>query len=300
MEQYIHTAANFSEGRRNDVVEAVVDQIRNVEGVRLVGYFPDADFNRTVIEAIGRPEPLKRALLAVCGKAVELIDMRTQRGSHPRIGAMDTIPLFPFKNITKEECIRHADQIGREIHESLKIPVYFSGLNASTTERASIDYIRKGQYEGLLKEAHLPHRAPDLGPAALDERAGAVIVSAGTRALVAVNVILNTNDLSIAKKIAKIVRGPSGGFTTVRSVGLAFEERQKVAVSMNMFDYEQTPIYRAFELIKLEAERYGVTVGGTQIVGMLPQEAVVNSLEYYLGLEDFDRNQILENHLYHI
>lgn len=300
MEQYIHTAANFSEGQRTEVIEAIVDQIRNVEGVKLIDIFPDADFNRTVIEAIGRPEPLKKALFNVCQKAVELIDMRVQKGSHPRIGAMDTIPLYPFKNITKEECVKHAYEIGQEVHKKLNIPVYFAGLNAKTPERASIDYIRKGQYEGLLKEAHLPHRAPDLGPAALDEKAGAVIVSAGARALVAVNVILNTTDLNIAKKIAKIVRGPSGGFTTVRSVGLSFEDRGQVAVSMNMFDYEQTPIYRAFELIKFEAARYGISIAGTQLVGMLPQEALVNSLEYYLGLENFNRNQILENHLFDI
>lgn len=300
MEQYIHTAANFSEGQKMEVVEAIVGQIKNVEGVKLVGFFPDADFNRTVIEAIGRPGPLKKALFNVCRKAVELIDMRTQKGSHPRIGAMDTIPLYPFKNIAKEECIKHADEIGHEIHEKLKIPVYFAGLNAGAPERASIDYIRAGQYEGLLKEAHLPNRAPDLGPPALDEKAGAVIVSAGSRALVAVNVILNTDNLNIAKKIARIVRGPSGGFTTVRSIGLPFENRGQVAVSMNMFDYEQTPVYRTFELIKSEAARYGITVAGTQLVGLLPQEALVNSLEYYLRLENFDRDQILENHFYGI
>lgn len=300
MARLIHTAANFSEGRRKEVYEAVVDEVRKGKNVKLCGYFPDADFNRTVIEAIGEAEAIEEVFFNVCKKATELIDMRLQKGDHPRIGAMDTIPLFPFKNITPEECKEIAARLGRRIYEELKVPVYFSGLNASNAERTSIDYIRKGQYEGLLKDAHLPERAPDLGDNGIDERAGAVILSAGTRALVAVNVILDTDNLEIAKKISKIVRGPSGGFTTVRSVGLKFEERKQTVVSMNMFDYEKTPVYRAFELIKMEAKRYGVNVAGSQLVGMLPQEALINSMEYYLQLEDFDRSQILENHMFEI
>ncbi len=294
---YIHAVPNFSDGRRTEVIESVVGALRDVEGVKLVDYFPDPDFNRTVIEVIGKPGPLKEALLKMAGVSIRLINMAEQSGSHPRIGAQDTIPLFPLKDITVEDCKALAEEIGQEVFKRYRVPVYFSGENARTPERKSLDYIRAGQFEGLKKAAHLPERAPDIGPAALHPTAGAVIVSAGASGLVAFNVILATNNLEIAKSIARIVRGPSGGFTTVRSVGLKFTERNQVAVSMNMFDYQQTPLYRTYELVKLEAARYGVPVVGTQLVGTVPQESLVNSLEYFLRLEGFKREQILENHL---
>lgn len=294
---YIHAVPNFSDGRRKEVIESVVGALGHVEGVKLVDYFPDPDFNRTVIEVIGKPGPLQEALLKMAGESIRLINMAEQAGSHPRIGAQDTIPLFPLKDITVEDCKALAEEIGQEVFKRYGVPVYFSGENARTPERKSLDYIRAGQFEGLKKVAHLPERAPDIGPAALHPTAGAVIVSAGASGLVAFNVILGTDNLEIAKSIAKIVRGPSGGFTTVRSVGLKFTERNQVAVSMNMFDYQQTPLYRTYELVKLEAARYGVPVVGTQLVGTVPQESLVNSLEYFLQLEGFKREQILENHL---
>jgi len=297
MAKYIQAVPNFSEGRRTEVVEAIVDQVRNLKGVKLVDYFPDPDFNRTVVTLIGEPKPLKEALLNLSGKSIELIDMETQRGSHPRIGAQDTIPIFPLKNITLEECIDLAEEIGQEVYRRFGVPVYFTGENARCTDRKALDFIRKGQYEGLKEVAHTDERKPDIGPAALHPTAGAVIVSAGTNPLVAFNVILDTPNVEIAKKIAKAMRGPSGGFTTVRSVGLKFEERNQVCVSMNMFDYVKTPLYRTFELVKIEAKRYGVNVAGSELVGVIPQESLVNSLEYFLGLEDFNRSQILENHL---
>ncbi|MGE5577440.1 MAG: glutamate formimidoyltransferase [Syntrophothermus sp.] len=298
MQKYIQAVPNFSDGRRKEVIEAVVDQARNIPGVKLLDYAPDPDFNRTVVTLIGQPQPLKEALLNMAGKSIELINMEEQTGSHPRIGAQDTIPIFPLKNITLGECVNLAEEIGQEVYKRFKVPVYFTGENARTPERKVLDYIRQGQYEGLKKVAHTPERAPDIGPAALHPTAGAVIVSAGTNPLVAFNVILGTDNLEIAKSIARIVRGPSGGFTTVRSVGLRFEERKQVVVSMNMFDYVATPLYRTFEVIKMEAARYGVPVVGTQLVGVVPMESLVNSLEYFLQLEGFDRNQILENHLY--
>lgn len=295
--RFIHAVPNFSEGRRTDVIEAIVGELRDIEGVKLIDYYPDPDFNRTVIEVIGKPEPLKEALLNMAGKAFELINMEEQRGDHPRIGAQDTIPIIPLANISLEECIEIAEEIGRQIVERYQVPVYFSGENARNELRKSLDFIRKGQYEGLKEMIHLPERAPDLGPAALHPTAGATIVSAGMTGLVAVNVILGTTDLNIAKTIAKAVRGPSGGFSTIRSIGLFFEERGQVAVSMNMFDTNKTPIYRAFTLIEAEANRYGVPVVATQIIGTLPQEALVGCAEYFLKLENFNRDQIIENHL---
>lgn len=297
MKQYIHAVPNFSEGKRKAVVETVVDQFRNRPGVKLVGYFPDPDFNRTVIEAIGEPAPMKEALLSMTSKAMEHINMEEQRGAHPRIGAQDTIPIYPLKNITLQECVALAEEIGHEIFTRFGLPVYFSGENARTPERKSLDYIRKGQYEGLKKVAHLPERAPDIGPARLHPTAGAVIVSAGMRPLVAFNVVLNTDSLQVAKDIAKTVRGPSGGFSTVRAVGLKLEARNLVAVSMNMFDYEATPLYRTYELVKVEAARRGVTVLETELVGTLRQEALVLVAEHYLQLRGLQRTQILENNL---
>jgi len=297
MAKYIHAVPNFSQGRDAGVVEAIVEPLRNVEGVKLVSYFPDPDFNRTVVEVIGRPGPLKEALLNMAGQSYKRIDMNQQVGTHPRIGAQDTIPLFPLKDISLEDVKQLAEEIGREIFERYQVPVYFSGENARTLERRDLDYIRKGQYEGLKQVAHLPERAPDIGPAALHPTAGATIVSAAASGLVAVNVILGTADLALAQSIAKMVRGPSGGFSTIRAIGLSFEERKQVAVSMNMFDTGKTPIYRAFELIKLEAHNRGVPVVGTQIVGTLRQEALVNVAEFYLMLENFKRDQIIENHL---
>ena len=188
-------------------------------------------------------------------------------------------------------------RLGVKFFKRFNVPVYFTAENSRAPERRSLDFIRRGQYEGLKLVAHTESRRPDIGPAALHPTAGAMIVSAGTNPLVAFNVILDTPNLDIAQKISKIVRGPSGGFTTVRSIGLTFSERKQVCVSMNMFDYEKTPMYRTHELVKMEAARYGVNVVGSEIVGVVSLESLVNSLEYYLGLENFDRTQILENHL---
>ncbi len=297
MSQYIHAVPNFSDGTRADVIEAIVAEIRDAEGVKLIGFYPDADFNRTVIEAIGKPANLKEALLNMASKSYELIDMEKQSGAHPRIGAQDTIPIFPLANITLEECVALAEEIGAEIYKRFEVPVYFSGDNARAEERKTLDYIRKGQYEGLKEVAHLPERAPDIGPAALHPSAGATIVSAATTGLVAVNVVLDTTDVKIAKAIAKNVRGPSGGFSTIRAVGFPLSDRNQVAVSMNMFDTVNTPIYRVYQVVESEAKRWGVPVVGTQIVGMLPQEALISCAEHFLKLEDFDRDQIVENHL---
>ena len=293
--QYVHAVPNFSTGKDPEVFAAVVDQIRTAPGVKLIDYFPDADFNRTVIECLGEPQPLKAALLAMAGKSYELIDMEKQQGKHPRIGAQDTIPVFPLRNITLEECAALAEEIGAEVWERYKVPVYFSGENARTPERKELSFIRKGQYEGLKEVAHLPERAPDLGPAKLHPTAGATIVSAAKANLVAVNMILNTQDLEIAKSIAKMVRGPSGGFSTIRAVAFKPDGYDYAAVSMNMFDTANTPIYRVFQLVDNEAKRFGLTIVGTQICGTLHQSDLIDSAAYFLRVVDFKENQILEN-----
>ena len=297
MAQYVHSVPNFSEGRRHEVIAEIVDQLRDRDGVKLIGHYPDPDFNRTVVEVIGQPAPLKEALLDMAGRSYDLIDMEKQRGDHPRIGAQDSIPLFPLANITLQECVDLAEEIGKELFERYAVPVYFTGENARCEERKDLDFIRRGQYEGLKEVAHLPERAPDIGPAKLHTTAGATIVSAAADGLVAVNVMLGTKDLALAKSIAKMVRGPSGGFASVRAIGLPLTERGVVAVSMNLFDTTAVPIYRVFNLIECEAARHGIAVVGTQIVGTLPQEALVNCAEYFLRIEKFDREQIIENHI---
>jgi len=297
MTQFIHAVPNFSEGKREAVIEEIVAPLKGIAGVKLIDFFPDPDFNRTVVEVIGKPGPLGESLLNMAGKAYELIDMEQQHGAHPRIGAQDTIPLFPLANITVEACVALAEDIGRQIYERYGVPVYFCGENARSEQRKDLDFIRRGQYEGLKKVAHLPERAPDIGPAALHPTAGATIVSAAEKGLVAVNVILDTHDLEIAKTIARNIRGPSGGFSTIRAIGLAFKEQDRVAVSMNIFDTDKTPIYRVFNVIELEARRHATAVIGTEIVGALPQEALINCAEYFLRLQHFNRQQIIGNHL---
>lgn len=302
--KYILAVPNFSDGRNSDVIEAITNQIKNREGVKLVSVEPEHDFNRTVVTILGEPEPLKEALIAMAGKSYELIDMAEQKGTHPRIGGQDTIPLFPFKNISIEEVTELAEEIGNEIFEKYKVPVYFSSENAKTEEKKSISFIRKGQYEGLkaiLEDPTHPDyeaRKPDLSvDGKLDPKLGATIVSADMEGLTAYNVFLATEDLSIAKAIAKVVRGPSGGFSTVRAVGIKFPEREGVVVSMNMFDCGQTPLYRTFELVKLEAQKYGIPVTGSELVGPVKLEYLLNNLNHYLGLQGLRNEQILETHL---
>lgn len=302
--KYILAVPNFSEGRRQDVIDAITGVFKDREGVTLVSVEPEYDFNRTVVTVLGEPQALKEALIDMAGKSYELIDMREQKGSHPRIGGQDTIPLFPFRNISLEEVVQIAEEIGHELFEKYKVPIYFAAANARTEDKKSISFIRQGQYEGLkalLEDKNHPDyeaRKPDLSvDGKLDPKYGATIVSADTEGLTAYNVFLATEDVNIAKQIAKAVRGPSGGFSTVRAVGIKFPERDGVVVSMNMFDCGKTPLYRAYELVKLEAQKYGVAVTGSEIVGPVKLEYLLNNLEHYLGLQGLRWDQILETHL---
>lgn len=302
--KYILAVPNFSDGRRKDVIEAIVNEVKSVEGVKLISYEPEHDFNRTVITCIGEPGPLKEAMMNMAAKSYELIDMREQEGSHPRIGGQDTIPLFPFKNVELDEVQELAEEIGKELHEKHGVPIFFSGVNSRNEKRKALGYIRKGQYEGLkelLDDENHPDREarkPDLSKdGKLDPKMGATIVSADMEGLTAYNVFLGTEDLSIAKKIGKAVRGPSGGFSTIRAVGLKFPDHEGVVVSMNMFDCGKTPLYRAYNFVKNEAARYGVPVTGSEIVGPVKLEYLLNSLEYFLGLENFEVSSIMETHL---
>lgn len=302
--QYILAVPNFSEGVREEVYQAVADTLRNRQGVKLISVEPEEDFNRTVLTVIGEPGPMKEALIVMAAKSYELIDMKVQKGSHPRIGAQDTIPIFPLLNISLEECVDLAEEIGKELFETYGVPIYFTGQNARTEDKKTLSYIRKGQYEGLkalLEDEANPERQgrePDLSKdGKLSPEMGATIVSADQEGITAYNVFLGTENLEIAKKIAQALRGPSGGFSTVRAIGIKFPEREGVVVSMNMEDCSQTPLYRAYELIKMEAGKYGVPVTGSEIVGPVKLDYIVNNAVHYLGLEGFDLRQILEYHL---
>lgn len=307
--QYVLAVPNFSNGKDNEVIEAIVDEVRKVDSIKLVSYEPEEDFNRTVVTFIGEPKPVKEALVNMAAKAAQLIDMRNHKGTHPRIGAQDTLPIFPFKDITIEECVDLAKEIGNELYLKTQIPIYFAGEAACSQERKAFAYIRAGQYEGLrelLKECkdnderkeEYENRKPDLSiDGLISDTAGATICSAETDGLTAYNVFLGTENLQIAKEIAKGLRGPSGGFSTVRAVGIKFTEREGVVVSMNLLDCSKTPMHRAFEFVKREAERYGVMVTGTELVGPMKLDYILDSFQYFLRLEGFKKEQVLETHL---
>jgi glutamate formiminotransferase len=308
MAKYILSDPNFSDGTHSEVIEKIIDQFRGRPGVKLIGYEPDPDFDRLPAELLGRPEAMKEALLDAAGAAYELIDMEKQRGRHPRIGAVDTIEIYPAKDITIEECREFAEDLGQELFKRYAVPIYFTGKNARRPENEGLTFIRKGNYEGL-KEAVLkdPDRSPDLGPAKLHPRAGATIVGAVEDHDAYFNVVLDTTDLAIAKKLASYVRGKTGGFTNIQGViGLPQTHRRTgkacVAVSCEISNPLKTPIHRVYNLLKDEAARYGVNVLAGQICGTIGAEVLVQTAEWYLKLEGINgpwdyKSQILENHL---
>jgi glutamate formiminotransferase len=308
MASYILSDPNFSDGTHPEVIEAIIDQLRGRDGVKLIGYDPDPDFDRLPAEVIGRPEAIKEALLAAAGKAYELIDMEKQHGHHPRTGAVDTIEIYPAKNITIDECKEFAEDLGQELYERYDVPIYFTGKNARRPENEGLTFIRKGNYEGLKEAIHVdPERAPDIGPPKLHPTAGATIVGALEEHDAYFNVLLDTTDLSIAKKLASYVRGKHGGFTNIQGViGLPQTHRRTgkacVAVSCEITNPLKTPLHRVYNLLKAEAARFGVNVIAGQICGTIEAEVLVQTAEWYLQLEGINgpwdyKNQILENHL---
>jgi glutamate formiminotransferase len=288
---------NFSEGRRQEIVEAIADTIRAVEGVRLLDYSSDRSHNRSVFTFIGSPEAVKAAAFASCSRATELIDMTKHKGEHPRMGATDVIPFVPIKDIGVEECIELSRELAEKIASKLSIPVYLYEDSATRPERKNLANIRKGQFEGMMEKIKDPEWAPDFGKPEIHPTAG--VVAVGTRMpLIAYNINLDTSDIKIADKIARLIRERGGGLQNVRAIGVMLEDRNLAQVSINMVNYEKTALYRAFEMVKMEAKRYGVNIVGSEIVGLTPMKALIDVAEYYLQLENFDSNkQILENYL---
>ncbi|TYP52432.1 glutamate formimidoyltransferase [Thermosediminibacter litoriperuensis] len=293
MKKIVECVPNISEGRRTEVIETIVDEVRKVEGVKLLDVNPDESHNRTVITFVGEPEAVKKAAFALCAKAAELIDMEKHKGEHPRIGATDVIPFIPVSNVTMEECVELANELGQEIAEKLGIPVYMYEEAAKIPERKSLPNIRKGEYEGLKQEITKPERRPDYGPPRMHLTAGATVVGA-RQFLIAYNINLDTDDVKIAKKIANSIREAKGGYKYVRAMGVMIEGRNVAQVTINMLNYTGTPLFRVFETVKSEAARYGVNVIGSEIVGLVPVQALLDVADFYLRLENFDRKQVLE------
>jgi glutamate formiminotransferase/formiminotetrahydrofolate cyclodeaminase len=286
---------NFSEARRPEVVEAIVQTLQAVPGIHLLDRHSDTDHNRTVLTFIGRPDSVSEAAFQAIRKASELIDLNHHTGEHPRIGATDVVPFVPINDITMPECVELARKLGHRVGDELHIPVYLYEEAATRPERQNLENIRKGQYEGLKTEIETdPNRAPDFGPAHLGS-AGATVIGA-RHPLIAFNVYLTTDDISIAQKIAKAVRNSSGGMHYVKALGLLVDGRAQV--SMNLTNYRQSPIGRVVEFIRREAQRYGVSIHHSELVGLTPQEALIDASTWYLQLDGFTPDQILERRLY--
>jgi len=296
MRRLVECVPNFSEGRRKEIIDQIVAEITGVKGAQLLDVQMDADHNRAVVTFAGEPEPVEEAAFRAVKKAAELIDMEEHQGEHPRIGATDVVPFVPLRGVTMEECVQMAKRLGERIGAELSIPVYLYEKAATRPERKDLAYIRRGEYEGLKETIESdPDREPDYGPRQLG-KAGATVVGARDP-LIAYNVYLNTGDVEIAQKIARAIRHSSGGLRYVKALGVYTAQRGLAQVSMNMTNYHQTPLYRVFEMIRREAARYGVAVVGSEIVGLVPEGALLESAEYYLRLEDLSEEQLLERQL---
>jgi len=294
MSTLVECVPNFSEGRDKSKVDAIVDAMK-IDGVYLLDREMDADHNRCVITLVGEREPIQEAAIRGVGKAAELIDLTKHQGAHPRMGAADVVPFIPIEGVTIEDCVAMARHVGAEISKRYQIPVYLYEAAATSPQRTNLENIRRGQFEGIRDEITTnPARKPDFGEPRVHPTAGATVVGA-RKFLIAYNVFLNTTDVDIAKKVAKAVRFSSGGFRFVKGAG--FLVRGMAQVSMNLTDFEQTPVHRVFEFVKREAARYGVAPVSSEIVGLIPKKALEQAAEWFLQVENFDSSLILENRL---
>jgi glutamate formiminotransferase len=297
MSRLIECVPNFSEGRDLSKVDALVETMSSVAGAWILDRSSDADHNRSVITLAGKPEAVAEAAIRGAGKAMELIDMTRQSGVHPRIGATDLIPFVPLEDVSMEECVALARRVGQELWDRYRIPVYFYEAAATRPERVNLENVRKGQFEGLHEEAlRNPGRSPDIGGPRLHPTAGATAVGA-RKVLIAYNIYLNTGDVSVAKGIARAIRSSGGGLANVKAIGVKIESRGLSQVSINLTDFEVTPLHRVFEMVKREAERRGYAAVGSEIIGLVPRKALELSRGYDLQLENFSPARVLENRL---
>ena len=297
MRQLVECVPNFSEGRDAARIDAIVQAVLTVPEVVLLDREADADHNRSVLTFVGPPTAVAEAAFRAVEKAVALIDLTTQRGAHPRIGAADVVPFIPIEGVTLEECVQLAERLGADIWSKLKVPVYLYEAAARRPERTNLENIRRGQFEALVQEmGAVPARDPDIGDPVCHPTAGATVTGA-RKFLIAYNINLNTPDVAIAKRIAKTIRFSSGGFRYVKSMGVMLASRNLAQVSINLTDFEQTPMHVVFEAVRREAERYGVAVAGSEIVGLIPRKAIELSAEYFLRFENFRPELVLENRI---
>lgn len=296
MARLIQCVPNFSEGRDKEKLEKILDEVRGLEDVKLLDYSMDKDHNRSVVTFIGEPEAVVEAAFKACKKAAELIDLQNHTGEHPRMGATDVIPLIPISDIDMDECVELSKELGKRIGDELGISVYLYEKSASTSERENLAKVRKGQYEAMADKLKREGWEPDFGPIELNKRAGVTAVGA-RMPLVAFNINLDTSDISIAKKIAKVIRASGGGYAFTKALGIEITERNIAQVSMNMVDYSKSSLFRVFDTVEREARRYGVNVIGSEIIGLVPMNALIDVADYYLRLEDFDYSQILEKRM---
>ena len=296
MKKILECVPNFSEGRDLEKIEKIVDSFRGRADVKLLDYQLDKDHNRLVVTLVGTPEAIKPAVIAAMGVAIELIDMRQHEGQHPRMGAIDVVPFIPVKNVSMTEAVDISKEVAREVSETYSLPVFLYERSARSPERQNLAAIRKGEFEGMAAKIRDPKWYPDFGPKEIHPTAGVTAVGA-RMPLVAFNVNLDTANMDIANAVARKVRHISGGLRYCKGIGVALKERGIVQVSMNMTDYTKTALYSSFELVRMEARRYGINVVGSEIVGLVPMEALVDTAAYYLGLENFTINQVLEYRL---
>ncbi|MDH4063502.1 MAG: glutamate formimidoyltransferase [Acidobacteriota bacterium] len=292
----IECVPNISEGVRPDVVAGILDGLRAIPGLRVLGVQSDAVHNRSVLTLAGDAAALRVAVPVLFERAVAAIDLRTHQGGHPRIGAVDVVPFIPIEGVTMDECVALARGVAADVAERLSVPVYLYEEAATTPARRNLEEIRRGEFEGLAAKMARPEWRPDFGPAEPHPSAGASVIGA-RMPLIAYNINLNTNRVDVAKKIAAAVRMSGGGLRYVKAMGLALEDRGMVQVSMNLTHFEKTPVFRVFELVKREAARYGATIVESEIVGLVPQAALLQTAAYYLQLEGFSPGQVLEHKL---
>lgn len=295
-EKLVECVPNVSEGRDGEAIAAMAEAIRSVPTVRLLDVQSDPDHHRTVFTFVGEPEGAAEAVYRLFSVALERIDLRTHRGQHPRMGAVDVVPFVPVRGVGMDECVALARRVGEEIWRRFRVPVYLYAEAATRPERQDLSEIRKGQFEGFFQKIKDSKWVPDFGEPVVHPTAGVTAVGA-REFLIAFNVNLGTSDLRVAKEIAKAARFSSGGLRHVKALGLELRERSIVQVSMNLTNFRQTPIPRVLELVRREAQRFGVPVVGTEIVGLIPEEALVQVAEYYLQQEKFSLAQILERRI---
>jgi glutamate formiminotransferase len=297
MAQIVECIPNFSEGRNKALINELADAVKSCSGVMLLNSSSDESHNRTVLTFAGSPEGVFDAAFRCAKIAVEKIDLTKHSGEHPRMGAVDVIPFVPLMDITTAKCVEMSKKLGQKLWDELRLPVFLYEDSASSPERKNLAILRKGEFEGMAEKIKKPEFSPDYGDE-LHKTAG-IVACGARRPLIAFNINLSTADVEIAKQIAKIIRESSGGLKSVRSIGVMLHERNTAQVSINMTNYLETPLYKVLELVKTEAARFGTSVTGTEIIGLVPMHALIDCAHYYLMIEDFDPDaQVLENYLF--